>query len=332
MSTIDPIPETAEPSARRKLGLTAKILICLFAGVACGLFFGEGCSFFATIGDGFVGLLQMTVLPYITVALITNVGRLSSSSSRQFAITAIVSLLFFWLLAIIGLIIMPMSFPDLDKASYYSSGILKAPQSVDFLHLFIPSNPFNSLANSVIPAVVVFCLCMGAAIIGMKNKAVVLDHLDFLAQALSRVNSYVVKLTPYGIFAIAAGAAGTMTLDQFGRLQAYLIVYSVAVAIMSFWLLPMLVAVCTPFSYGDVMRASRDAMITAFVTAKLFVVLPLLIEQSKHLFHRHHLQTRESDAETEALIPLAYPFPNAGKLLSLLFIPFTAWFVGTPMA
>ena len=39
----------------------------------------------------------------------------------------------------------------------------------------------------------------------------------------------------------------------------------------------------------EVIAASRDAMITAFATAKLFVVLPLLIEQSKELLHRHQL-------------------------------------------
>ena len=32
------------------------------------------------------------------------------------------------------------------------------------------------------------------------------------------------------------------------------------------------------------------------------------------------------------LVPLAYPFPNAGKILSLLFIPFAAWFIGEPLA
>ena len=41
--------------------------------------------------------------------------------------------------------------------------------------------------------------------------------------------------------------------------------------------MPGIVAVLTPFSYGDVLRASRAALITGFVTGNLFIVLPLLI-------------------------------------------------------
>ena len=327
----DHLTTSAARDTRPRLGLTLQILIGLLAGIAVGIFFGEYCAVFKAVGQAFIGLLQMTVLPYITIALIANIGRLSVASSRRFAICAIGVLLFFWLLAIVGLVVMPWAFPEWRSAAFFSTSLLKPPSGINFVELFIPANPFHALANNVIPAVVLFSICLGAAIIGMKNKQAILDQLDFLTRALGRVNSFVVRLTPYGIFAIVADTAGTLSITEFGRLQAYLVVYSVAVAVMCFWLLPMLVAACTPFSYREVMVASRDAMITAFATAKLFVVLPLLIEQSKDLLHRHELVNSEADAEAEALVPLAYPFPNAGKLLSLLFIPFTAWFVDHPL-
>jgi Na+/H+-dicarboxylate symporter/ABC-type amino acid transport substrate-binding protein len=323
--------EPATAKKRPRLGLTSQILIGLFAGIAVGIFFGEYCAPLKWAGEAFIGLLQMTVLPYITIALIANVGRLSLASSRRFAVSAIGVLLFFWLLAIVGLIVMPWALPEWKSAAFFSTSMLKPPAEIDFLSLFIPANPFHALANNIIPAVVLFSLCLGAAIIGMKNKLAIIEQLDFLTHALGRVNSFVVRLTPYGIFVIAADVAGTMSIAEFGRLQAYLATYSVAVLVMCFWLLPMLVAACTPFSYREVIAASRDAMITAFATAKLFVVLPLLIEQSKELLHRHQLVNTEADAEIEALVPLAYPFPNSGKLLSLLFIPFTAWFVDHPL-
>jgi proton glutamate symport protein len=328
---VDHPTTSAARDKRPRLGLTRQILIGLLAGIAVGIFFGEYCAVFKAVGQAFIGLLQMTVLPYITIALIANIGRLSLASSRRFALCAIGVLLFFWLLAIVGLVVMPWAFPEWKSAAFFSTSLLKPPSGIDFVELFIPANPFHALANNIIPAVVLFSICLGAAIIGMKHKRAILDQLDFLTQALGRVNSFVVRLTPYGIFAIAADTAGTLSITEFGRLQAYLLVYSVAVAVMCFWLLPMLVAACTPFSYREVMAASRDAMITAFATAKLFVVLPLLIEQSKGLLHRHQLINSEADAEAEALVPLAYPFPNAGKLLSLLFIPFTAWFVDHPL-
>ena len=41
-----------------------------------------------------------------------------------------------------------------------------------------------------------------------------------------------------------------------------------------------LISVLTPLSYREVIRASRTALITGFVTGNLFVVLPMLIERA----------------------------------------------------
>ena len=69
-----------------------------------------------------------------------------------------------------------------------------------------------------------------------------------------------------------------MSLEELGRLQTYILSFVVAVLILTFVVLPGLVAVLTPFSYRDVIRASRTALITGFVTGNLFIVLPMLID------------------------------------------------------
>ena len=78
------------------MSLSTKILIGLIAGVACGLFFGEYCAFLSVAGDAFIALLQMTVLPYIVVSLITNIGRLSVDKGRDMVVRG---------LAVLGLLL-----------------------------------------------------------------------------------------------------------------------------------------------------------------------------------------------------------------------------------
>ena len=80
----------------RKLGLSSQILLGLIAGIACGLFFGDFCSWLSIVGDAFVGLLRMTVLPYIVVSLIANLGRLSFQHSRRLASVGGAVLLGLW--------------------------------------------------------------------------------------------------------------------------------------------------------------------------------------------------------------------------------------------
>jgi Na+/H+-dicarboxylate symporter len=70
-------------TGRPRLSLSTRTLIGWGAGIACGLFFGEYTAVLSFLGDAFIGLLQMTVLPYIVVSLIANIGRRSAQESRQ---------------------------------------------------------------------------------------------------------------------------------------------------------------------------------------------------------------------------------------------------------
>ena len=45
-----------------RISLTTGILLGLVLGIACGLFFAEDCAFLQIFGDGFIGMLQMSIL------------------------------------------------------------------------------------------------------------------------------------------------------------------------------------------------------------------------------------------------------------------------------
>ena len=94
------------------------------------------------------------------------------------------------------------------------------------------------------------------------------------------------RLTPYGLFAIAAMAAGTLSLEQLGRLQVYLVAYVAVALLVSLWVLPGLVAALTPIRARDVLSESRDALITTFIAGDLFIVLPGLMQASRTLLDR----------------------------------------------
>ncbi len=133
-------------------------------------------------------------------------------------------------------------------------------------------------------------------------------------------------LTPYGVFAIAANTAGTLNLDQIARIQVYLITYVIVALLVALWVLPGLVAALTPFSYREVLGPTRDGLITAFVAADLFIVLPILIQACKDLLERHRLVDERTRALPEVIVPTSFNFPHTGKLLSISFILFAGWF------
>ncbi|MDH3558962.1 MAG: cation:dicarboxylase symporter family transporter, partial [Deltaproteobacteria bacterium] len=321
-----------ETKKRFRLGLSGSILLGFVLGILCGLFFGEYCAWLKIFGDAFIKLLQMSILPYIVISLIVGIGRLSYQEAKVLAIKAGSLLLVFWGIALAVIFLMPLAFPSVETASFFSTTLVKAKEQVDFLELFIPSNPFSSLANDVIPASVLFSIAVGIGLIGIKEKHKLIDDLAILATALSRVANFVVYLTPIGVFAIAASAAGTMTLEEIGRLQVYFVTFIVAAMILTFWILPMLVASLTPFTYKDVVGTSKDALVTGFATGKLFIILPILIQNCNDLFERYKQEHKDTASFVDIIVPVSFNFPTTGKLLTLLFILFCAWFTGNAVS
>ncbi len=302
-----------------------KILIGLTAGIAVGLFFGERAAVLAWAADGFVKLLQMTVLPYVTVSIVSSLGRLDYGQARTLGLRVGAVVVGLWLVALSFAFLLPVAFPTVENASFFSTSLVERRQPFDFVGLYIPSNPFNSLANNVVPAVVLFSVVLGVALIGVERKQALLDVLYVVVEAVSRATRAVTKLTPYGLFAIAATAAGTLNVDQLGRLQIYLLSYVALALVVSLWVLPGLVAALTPIPALDLLRTTRNALITAFVAGDLFIVLPALIESSKTLMQRHGV-TPEAAALPDVIVPASFNFPHSGKLLSISFVLFAGWF------
>jgi len=325
------VVEEAENRAK-KTGLSTQIMIGMGLGIGVGIFFGEYSAPLDIVGTAFIRLLQMTVLPYIAVSLILGIGRLTPGQAKLMARKAGALLLLFWAIAFAGVLLLPLSFPKWESAAFFSSSMVEVPEPVDFLSLYIPSNPFHSLANNVVPAVVLFCLMAGIALMGMKKKETLVETLGTASQSLVRMTNIIVKLTPIGVFAITAAAAGTMSVAEFGRLQVYLVSYNIAAVFLTFWILPMLVAPLTPFKYRDILGLTRAALVTAFTTGNLFVVLAVLTDSCKSLFAKCNVNDERTHTYVDVIIPISFNFPNIGKLLMLLFILFAAWFVGSPLS
>jgi Na+/H+-dicarboxylate symporter/ABC-type amino acid transport substrate-binding protein len=231
-----------------------------------------------------------------------------------------------WLVAILVVMLFPLMFPPSQNASFFSASLVAEREPFDFLGLYIPTNPFNSLANNIVPAVVLFSVVLGAALIAHPRKQRLLDVLEVIAGAVSRATSFVVALTPYGVFAIAAVVTGTLRIEELERLQVYLVSYVAMSLLVSIWVLPGLVAAITPVPYRALMSRGRDAFVLAFMTTSLFAVLPLLIEEAKTLLREHANVSEEQAAATDVIVPAAFNFPHTGKLLSLSFVLFAGWF------
>jgi Na+/H+-dicarboxylate symporter/ABC-type amino acid transport substrate-binding protein len=303
-----------------------KILAGLAAGIAAGLLLGELVAPLQIVADGFIRLLQMTVLPYVTISIISSLGSLSLAQARALGVRGGAVLLAIWVIVFGFTCLMPLVFPRAESASFFSSTLVERPPPFDFVDLYIPANPFNALANSVVPAVVLFSVVIGVALIGVDRKQTLLDVLEVASTVVARATRAVLRLTPYGLFAIAAVTAGTLSIDQLHKIQIFLVTYVSIALLVALWVLPGLVSALTGIPIRALFSRTRNSLILAFAAGDLFIVLPALIEACKDLLARPPADASDAEAMPDVIVPVSFNFPHAGKLLSLGFIPFAAWF------
>ncbi len=314
-------------SDKKRLGLAEQTMIGFALGAGLGVFLGEYAGPLGLVGDVWIRLLQMAILPYIILSLISAIGGLTYSDAGLIAGRAGIVMLVVWLVALAVVWLVALTFPITQTASFFSVGMLDAPAKIDFLELYIPSNPFHSMANNIVPAVVLFSLAVGVAMIGVENRERVLPAINVAVDALTRVTMAFVKLTPIGVFAITAAAVGTMAIEDLGRLQVYFGAFIVGSLLITLWFLPVLVAIATPIKYRELLGTCRDTLVTAFGTGNLYVCLPLIVKNCETLLAKH-IESDRANKTVDALVPIGFAFPHAGKIMTLLFVLFAAWFAG----
>ncbi|MEW6993874.1 cation:dicarboxylase symporter family transporter [Colwelliaceae bacterium MEBiC 14330] len=288
------------------------------------------------LANAFVMLLQMTAIPYVALSLIIGIGSLSADKVTSTVKKALMILIVLFTTIVSFILLSPIAFPDWQSADFYSINTITTTPEFDIISLFIPTNPFYALANGLIPSIVLFSIFIGAGLMQVKAKKTTITALIGLNTAIVNVNHIVMKFAPIGIFCIAQRAAATIDSAQLDGLQVYIVTSAVLVFLLTFVVLPAMVATITPYSYRQILTCSRQAMVTAFATGSFFIVIPIIVEKTKQLLAQElkrsdSNQTLKNDVSNlpSIIVPISFSLPVGGKLLGILFTLFAAWFSGS---
>ena len=175
----------------------------------------------------------------------------------------------------------------------------------------------------------VFSLAVGIALIGAPGKATLLPALQAVEGVLLRIAGTVARAAPIGVFALIAHAAGTMSVEALGRVQVYFLLYIATALLLSLWVLPGLIAVLTPLRARRVLAHSQDALVTAFATGSLLIVIPLMEERRSGTAGRDRTPQPSDRGCMNLMVPINSIAPDfSEKLFCLVFLLFAGWVSG----
>ncbi len=203
----------------------------------------ETIAYLDIVGKGYVGLLQMIIMPLIMVSIIGAILKLKDAASLgKISVLTISTLLLTTMVAagigilmaqLFGLSAVGLTASAAEVArGEYLQGHLEAAKAISLPSMvlsFIPKNPFLDMTgarDTSTIAVVIFSMFVGIAATGIADKQAEVfasfSHFIKVAHAIvMRLVTLVLRLTPYGVFALMAkvvagsSAAGIMKLITF---------------------------------------------------------------------------------------------------------------------
>ena len=313
------------------LSMNKKILLSISFGVLIGLFFGDRCQVLNGVNQAFIAALQITIIPYLFFSLIRSIGSLSTDTAKKAAKSCLCILLLLWLISAVFAWLLPYSFPAIDRETFYVPNLDKSTSSFNLVDVFIPSNPFNSLAQGYIPAVVLFCFLFGMALINAKDKHETLSALDKIVVALKKCNDYIMTIMPIGLLLISAYTAGVSSPGGVQEVLVYITASMVYNAIFTLLILPAAAVVFTKLTYRQILSAAAPALLLSFASGNSFMSLPLAYqgiysldkELAKTALNQNITERRQ---HIDVFVPLAYIVPSSYKFLVIFFVMFGGWF------
>jgi len=263
-----------------------KIAIGLVVGLIVGLIVGPPIAVVKPLGDFFVRLLKLCIMPLVVCALTAGAASLSPSKGARMGAKAVGWYVGTTVFAAAFGIGMALLFkPGLGMA-LKGEGVVKEAAAVsvkDFILRLITTNPFSALANGEMLPTVIFCIMLGLAIALVKESKVpearetagtLVAVFEAGRDAMIRIIYWIMEFAPYGVFALLAYVIGTQGSKVIGPLAMVTLTLYVALIVHMFVIYGS-VLTAYGLNFFRFLGGARDAAITAFITRSSAATLPV---------------------------------------------------------
>lgn len=317
----------------KKYSLSQKIYISTAIGFLLGMFFGDRCSSLDLVNTMFIRFFQIAIIPYMVFSIIHSIGSLTTERAKRVGRKGGIVLICLWSVSIFFALGLQLSFPNIERSKFFRPENALTGTGIDFFDMFIPSNPFHSFANGYIPAIVIFCILVGIALINYQYKSGIVKSAKIWASLMNNVNDYVMLLLPLGVLVMSTFTFGTLSLMKLKGLLLYVLASIFYLVFISTIIYPAILSSVTNINYRKFFHFAMPAALIGFTTGSIFLSLPVIYNQMYKLSDEEkgfegmggNYIERGRNAMS-IIIPLAWVVPASYKFLVIFFIVFAHWY------
>ena len=281
-------------AAINNLSLSAKIFIAMILGAVAGLALNIAGNpewsqiwlidgVFKVVGQIFISLLKMLVVPLVFISLVCGssslsdpkmLGRVGGKTIGLYLITTAIAVC----LALSAAIIFEPGV-GAQPISKVATEIAEATPFTQVLIDMVPTNPVAAMADGQMLPIIFFAVLLGISITLSKDVGVrVANWFHDMNAIIMKLVTLVMQFAPYGVFSLIAILAATSSADSFLALGKYVGLVFAVLFIHALVVYPVLFSLLTRLSPKKFLFKLRAAMLFAFTTASSNATIPVTLE------------------------------------------------------
>lgn len=267
-----------------------QILIALAVGAVIGHFFPDFGMALRPVGDGFIRLIKMIVVPIVFSTIV--IGAAGSGSMKKMGSLGIKTIIWFEVITTlvlalglllanvlkpgVGLNLSHLAKKDINELSGYTEKVVDFKQMILDI---IPTNIIDVMARNDLLAVIFFAILFGVAAAGIgKASEPVMNFFESAAQIMFKLTQIVMVTAPIGVLALMAASVGQYGIELLLPMFKLVGTVFLGLFLILFALFP-LVGLIFQIKYFEVLKMIWDLFLIAFSTTSTETILPQLMDR-----------------------------------------------------
>jgi Na+/H+-dicarboxylate symporter len=277
------------------LALHWQIIICMILGTVAGVYFNSIdyttnslYSLIILLGDIFIRLLKMVIVPLIFTSIIigvssikdqSKIGRLGLKTFIYYLCTSLIAILIGLTLA--NLIQPGVGAVTIDQVGAYDTSKLSSSSSIlDILKRMIPLNPIQALAKGDILGIIFFAIFFGIMMnfVESESQSTIKKFIHSIYNIILKMTQAIIRCAPIGVFGLMTKTVSNTGLSIFKELGMYALTIGLGLFIHLFIVLPIIIFIFIRVNPIVHFKAMASAMVTAFSTSSSSATLPVTMK------------------------------------------------------
>ncbi|MBT4989666.1 MAG: dicarboxylate/amino acid:cation symporter [Rickettsiales bacterium] len=270
-----------------KIHLWQKIFIAMILGAMLGYLIGDKATMLKPIGDIFVNMIKMIVIPLIFFSISAAITSMEHTHSLgRIGTKSIILYLFSTAIALVIALCLATIFDPsagvqttLEFNSNAESSNAAKVSLASMIVNMVPTNPVQAMAEGNVLQIIVFAVFLGTAVnLAGKKVEKVAEAFSIAAEVTYSLTSIIMKFAPYGVFALIGWVVGTQEPEIITSLGMVVVVVIFACIFHMLIVYSLFIGLLSRLNPLIFFKKIADAQIMAFSTSSSSATLPITMK------------------------------------------------------